>query len=223
MIVPAFDNRSVQHCSKWTDPFCYQATRTKVYRPAQMHVSHEGLQANLLCMSLVHVGYVLFAYNWVYPAVSAHSLAFPWQQMWLRVMHVWLGKRTFDNHDNSEHLPYKSKPSAKIGVPCHKQDANSHREGVYAVTSQWPCLQIIMFHQRIMQLSCDFSPLGQLHQVLQQNVAWVLKKNRNLVAKVDLSRFSSREKLIPSSRKEIWWAEYVPDCTNSSLRDVTRQ
>ena len=34
---------------------------------------------------------------------------------------------------------------------------------------------------------------------------------------------SSREKLIQGSREEIWWAEFVPDCTEVSLHDVTYQ
>ena len=38
------------------------------------------------------------------PAVSAHSLTFPWWRMWLRVMRVWPLKRNSSNRDGSAAL-----------------------------------------------------------------------------------------------------------------------
>ena len=40
----------------------------------------------------------------VNPAVSAHSLAFTWRRICLRVMLVWLIEQTYDNRDDSAAL-----------------------------------------------------------------------------------------------------------------------
>ena len=62
-----------------------------------VHMSWSGP----LCITC---GTCRFVYLRVHPVVSAPSVAFPWWQMWLRMMRMWLLKQTFNIRDSSATL-----------------------------------------------------------------------------------------------------------------------
>lgn len=170
---------------------------------------HSNNRIDLCTSGSTHVGYVCIVFIRTHPTFSScfhgHKCDCAWcmcdlsNELWMITTIV-------------QHLPYKSNPNRRKVFPVPSKTAVHIKKELCCQFLVTIFLNYDLYsenHVIVMWLrpSGAVTPSGGLEE---ESKLWVRSRFGKPKA---LIRFAPRGNLIPGSREEIWWAEFVPNCT----------